>query len=71
MSARQDLKAKIEESAARIEQLTDAVAGQKAETAVVVRDLDVKLRYRRWLHNAICESPLLAPLIPHSKREND
>lgn len=66
---RAEVKAKIEESAAHIERLTDAVAGEKAETATVVRDLDVKLRYRRWLHNAICESPLLGPFLPH--RDND
>lgn len=70
MSARQDLKAKIASDAEHIELLTNAVAAEKAETASVVRDLDVKLRYRRWLHNAICESPLVAPFL-RNQRDND
>lgn len=71
MSARQELKARIDAGAEQIEQLANAVAGEKAETSGVVRNLEVQLRYRRWLHNAICSSPLIAPFLPHKEREND
>lgn len=71
MSQRTEVQARIAENDRTIEQLSGAVAVEKAATATVVHDLAVRLRRLSWIHNAVRDAALAAPFIPQSQRDND
>lgn len=72
MSARAELQARIAENDRTIEQLSGAVAVEKAATATVVHDLAVRLRRLSWIHNAVRDAAFGLPFVPTlNKHDSD